>query len=238
MREPEAILGNAETRRLLDFRQPVAVLLAAVLHFVTDDEDPAGIVARIRGALAPGSYLAISHVNPSRPEDAARVEEVYRRANQPVTFRGLQQIAPFFDGFELVDPGVAHVADWRPDLADPDIDRHGGHGLSWISAASGASPMEERHEMDEMPRPADEARLRLDDLAALLDEHGVQTRPAAGDMVQVLAPEPAVALTGGWICARVDLGLFVFGPMLQYRFPFPRVGDIAGAIARAGASWS
>lgn len=140
LRAPTKILDDPATQELIDPSQPLGVLLVAILHFITEEEDPAGLVAQLRDALAPGSYLALSHVNPSRPGDAARVEAVYRQANRPVKFRGREQIAKFFDGFELIEPGIVHVAEWRPDLLDPDIDRQDGYGLSWILGGVGRVP--------------------------------------------------------------------------------------------------
>src|SRR4029450_7577743 len=73
-RKPDGILGHPEVRELIDFSQPVALLLMAILHFIPDDEDPFGIVARFRDALPVGSYLAISHGTrdiPARPDMSA-----------------------------------------------------------------------------------------------------------------------------------------------------------------------
>jgi SAM-dependent methyltransferase len=116
LREPEAILAHPEVRRLLDFARPVGVLLVAVLHFIRDEEDPAGIVARLRQALAPGSFLVISHATADfHPEVAAKVTEVYRQASAPLVLRSRAAIQRVFDGFDLVAPGLVQPAAWRPD---------------------------------------------------------------------------------------------------------------------------
>jgi S-adenosyl methyltransferase len=116
LREPEAILGHPEVRRLLDFTRPVAVLLVAVLHFLTDAEDPAGIVARLRDAMVPGSYLVLSHATGDfHPQVGAKVAEVYQQASAPLVLRSRSQIERFFDGFDLVAPGLVEPAAWRPD---------------------------------------------------------------------------------------------------------------------------
>jgi|SRR5450755_879703 SAM-dependent methyltransferase len=117
LRDPEKILAHDTTRRLIDFRQPVGLLLAAVLHFVADTEDPWRIVATLRDALAPGSYLVLSHAtNESKPAVAQAAEKVYNRsATTRVQTRSRAQILRFFDGFDLVDPGLVFIPQWRPD---------------------------------------------------------------------------------------------------------------------------
>ncbi|QFG27149.1 SAM-dependent methyltransferase [Actinomadura sp. WMMB 499] len=116
LRDPQSILGHAETRRLIDFDQPVAILLVAVLHFISNDSDPYGIVRRLCAAMAPGSYLAISHVTADpRPEQANGLRKVYRSTANPVTHRTRSQVDRFFDELEYVDPGLVYVPAWRPD---------------------------------------------------------------------------------------------------------------------------
>lgn len=120
LREPAVILQHPEVTSLLDFRKPVAVLCAAVLHFVPDEEKPHEIMAAYRDHLAPGSHLVITH-GPSgtREEDPSgyieSVTNVYRQASANLHVRSLPEIERFFDGFELVDPGVVWMTDWRPD---------------------------------------------------------------------------------------------------------------------------
>ncbi len=125
LRESAKILTAPETQLLIDFSQPVAVLLVAVLHFVPDSERPAQILATLRDALAPGSYLVICHgCRDAKPDVAAAVETVYssRVAAQP-SVRTREQIASFFDGFTLVDPGLVWLPEWRPDSPD-DVPEH------------------------------------------------------------------------------------------------------------------
>ena len=100
----------------------MALLLVAILHFITDAEDPAGIVATLRDALPPGSYLALSHgtqrFSPAghcRPGRRRRVREGHRPARTPQP----DQMAAFFDGFELVEPGLVQAPLWRPDGKPP-----------------------------------------------------------------------------------------------------------------------
>jgi SAM-dependent methyltransferase len=117
LREPDKILGDPETQLLLDFSRPVAVLLVAVLHFIPDAEDPARILGTLREALVPGSYLVICHsCRDADPELAAVGQAAYRKqvAGQ-LTVRGREEIARFFDGFTLVEPGLVWLPEWRPD---------------------------------------------------------------------------------------------------------------------------
>lgn len=131
MRQPEAILAHPELRSLLDLDQPVAVLMLLMLHFIPDDEDPFGVVTRLRDALAPGSYLTISHGTPDhRPGEGAR--QIH--ANAGATLRPREEILRFFDGFELVDPGLVLPTQWRPDGPDDTTNAAGG---MWIFAGVG-----------------------------------------------------------------------------------------------------
>ncbi|WP_300609397.1 SAM-dependent methyltransferase [Trebonia sp.] len=116
VRDPAAILNHPTTRALLDFGEPIALLLLAVLHFVTDDEKPADIVAVLRDALPPGSYLALSHVTKDfRSQAAEAAAAVYNQATSTVTLRSHLVISSFFDGFKLVEPGLVQLPLWRPD---------------------------------------------------------------------------------------------------------------------------
>jgi hypothetical protein len=126
LREPEVLLGHAELRELIDFDQPIALLLMAILHFFDDDEDPFGIVARFRDALPAGSYLAISHGTRDIPdrsdlspaamaEMGAKVERLYQLTTASLVTRTRAQVERFFAGFELLDPGVVEIQLWRPD---------------------------------------------------------------------------------------------------------------------------
>lgn len=121
LREPSDVLGDPAVTRLIDFSQPVAVLILSVLHFVSDKEDPYQIVAGYRDRLAPGGYLVITAgssdgVDPAIAQEAA---DLYRSAGTPVTARSGEQIIKFFTGCDLVEPGLVNVEQWRP---DPDTD--------------------------------------------------------------------------------------------------------------------
>ena len=121
LRRPAEILRHPEVLARLDFTQPVGVLCACALHFVPDEEKPHEIIAGYRDALAPGSYLAITHGSTAEtPEDdpdglVESVRSVYRNASAQLHVRPVKEIGRFFDGFQILDPGVLWMANWRPD---------------------------------------------------------------------------------------------------------------------------
>jgi hypothetical protein len=133
LRDPRAILDHPEVRRAIDFDEPVAVLLVAVVHFVPDAQDPYGIVATLRDALPTGSYLVLSHatgdIHEDRRKDAAAV---YNKASATMNLRPHAQVLDFFGDFTLLDPGLVRVTHWRPDEPpkrdDPPIGIYGGVG--------------------------------------------------------------------------------------------------------------
>ena len=111
-----SVLGHPETRRMIDFAQPVGVLMVALLHFVPEAADPAGVVAGYREAVVSGSFLAISHgTGDQQGERAPSMEQLYARSANPLVSRDHATIEAFFTGFDLVEPGVVFVPEWRPD---------------------------------------------------------------------------------------------------------------------------
>jgi hypothetical protein len=137
MRQPERILAHPTVQQMIDFSQPVAVLFVSVLHFITDDEDPWGIVSAMTEPLIPGSYLTLSHGDLNGPptDVVADVQESYKNASAPGVFRDRDALTRFFDGFELVDPGLVHTTEWRADEAERA--RPGGE---WMLAGVGRKP--------------------------------------------------------------------------------------------------
>jgi S-adenosyl methyltransferase len=121
LRDPGAIVAHPRVRDMIDFTQPVAVLLIAILHFITDEEDPAAIVATLRDAFAPGSFLALSHATADfhPPGAVGQAVAVYENATAPFVPRSLDQVAAFFDGFDLAEPGLVQAPLWRPDGRRP-----------------------------------------------------------------------------------------------------------------------
>jgi SAM-dependent methyltransferase len=127
VRSPDAVLDAPEIRRLLDFDQPIAVLMLALLHFIPDTDDPAGLVARYRTALTPGSYLAITHATgDSRPAEMRALEKLYATSSNPAVARTTAWITGLFDGFALVEPGTVYVPEWQPDTS-LDVPSHPEH---------------------------------------------------------------------------------------------------------------
>jgi len=115
-RRPDDILSDPALTGLLDLEQPVAVLMVALLHFVADEDDPAGMIARYRDALAPGSHLVVSHASQDGERERGRDHQgLYQRSGTPMTMRSREEVARFFDGFELVEPGLVYLMEWRPD---------------------------------------------------------------------------------------------------------------------------
>jgi len=118
LRDPAAILAHPRARRLLDRSRPIALILAAVLHFIPDDDEAAlGAVRDLTAALPAGSYLVISHgtYDGASSDMLAQLARLYAATIHPLGFRSRAQLAPFFDGFELVSPGIVFAPVWRPD---------------------------------------------------------------------------------------------------------------------------
>jgi hypothetical protein len=115
LRDPGNILREAG--RTLDFTRPVAIMLIAVMHLIVDADDPYGIVGRLKAAMAPGSYLALSQV--ASDIETEQVAEARRRYNslarETQRHRTQAEVTSFFDGLHLVEPGVVPVQRWRPD---------------------------------------------------------------------------------------------------------------------------
>ena len=119
VREPDKLLdrlgsANTELAGFLDFAQPIGLILSAVIHHVLDEEDPYGIVACYTDALAPGSYLQLTHFCDSSQEARAN-EQVLKKSLGRGQVRSREQIARFFDGLDLVEPGLVYLPEWRPD---------------------------------------------------------------------------------------------------------------------------
>jgi len=120
---PEEILQAPEVRRMIDFDKPVAILVVATLHFIPDEAGPAAAMARLREAMAPGSYLVISHMEVSADHgvgkqprsQAARDLGEAQKGTLWGPARGREEIAEFFGDLTLVEPGLVDVWDWRPD---------------------------------------------------------------------------------------------------------------------------
>lgn len=119
VQDPEAILADPEVRKLLDFTEPTAVMLVAILHFVTDDEGPADIVHRLMAAWPAGSYLALSHLTADSSAEVHQAVQPYNQATSPMIPRTKAKVESLFAGLTFVEPGLVYAPAWRP---DPDTD--------------------------------------------------------------------------------------------------------------------
>ncbi|MEU6140723.1 SAM-dependent methyltransferase [Streptomyces sp. NPDC047081] len=136
LRKPQEILAGDEVERLIDLNRPVALLLVAILHFVEDADDPYEAVAELRDALAPGSLLVLTHASyegiPLPPERAAGTVDVYKDIRNPLIMRSREEIARFFEGYDMVEPGLVPMPEWRPETAPEDEDPYAFSGFAGV----------------------------------------------------------------------------------------------------------
>ena len=123
LRQQETVLSHPSVRQHLDFEKPVAVLLLSILHFISDDDDPPGIVAAVRDALAPGSYLVIGHVTHDDAPDSmvSGAVAAFAKTSASIWPRTAVQIRRLFSGFDLVEPGLVPAHIWQPDLGESPV---------------------------------------------------------------------------------------------------------------------
>lgn len=114
IRHLDDLLGHPELRKLLNFDEPVAVLMLAILHAIPDTDDPGGLVARVRDTVVPGSYLVVSHATHElRVRESRKMENLSKETTTALSMRSRDEITGFLDGLELVDPGMTWVSEWR-----------------------------------------------------------------------------------------------------------------------------
>lgn len=134
LRRPWDIIDDATVARLIDWSEPVALLMAAILHFVTDEENPREIIATFRDLMVPGSYLVLSHVSHGEsPDVVEEAAHVWDNVRSHVTLRTPREIEDLFSGFDLVPPGLVTTTEWGTDAPAPT-----GQGL--VLAAVGRVP--------------------------------------------------------------------------------------------------
>lgn len=122
LRSPEWILEHPLVQELIDFEQPVAVLMVAILHFVSEEEDPLGVVEQVMDVLPSGSHLVISHTVDESPREVMDVaRKGFRLAGAMLTPRTREEVSHFFTGLELVEPGVVDVWRWRPEQMQAEL---------------------------------------------------------------------------------------------------------------------
>jgi O-methyltransferase involved in polyketide biosynthesis len=132
VREPEELLKRLTG--LIDFDEPVAFLMLAILHFIPDDV-AYDVVAKLRKASAPGSRLVISHAVDTTPDTTPQAVEIYKKATAALSLRTHEEILRFFEGYELADPGLTYPNGWRPD--DPAAP---GNGVDFGYVGVGRKP--------------------------------------------------------------------------------------------------
>ncbi|WP_369264427.1 SAM-dependent methyltransferase [Streptomyces sp. R35] len=134
--KPQEILASPQVQRLIDLNRPVALLLVAILHFVEDADDPYSAVAELRDALAPGSLLVVTHASyegiPLPAERAEGTVDVYKSIRNPLIMRTRDEIAQFFEGYDMVEPGLVPMPNWRPDTAPEDEDPYSFSGFAGV----------------------------------------------------------------------------------------------------------
>ncbi|WP_168221040.1 SAM-dependent methyltransferase [Actinomadura sp. WMMA1423] len=136
LRRPEELLADPRLNELIDLGEPVGLLLVAVLHFVHDEDDPAGLVGRLADRLPPGSHVVVSHGYDGGmdPGDTEHSQAVYRRSKLPIYSRGPEEVARCFTGLEILEPGIVWVPQWgRPPLAGPARDPQMSHFIGAVA---------------------------------------------------------------------------------------------------------
>ncbi|WP_432929391.1 SAM-dependent methyltransferase [Microbispora sp. CA-135349] len=139
LREPDTILSHPEVQAVIDFDRPVAVILAGVMHFITDQENPYDLVERFKAAVPSGSRLLLSHITLDFAPQV-RSEELskpYDKSTAPMVSRSHAEVAKFFEGWQLVDPGIVEVVQWRPDERQEHIP---GGGHAWAYGGIAVKP--------------------------------------------------------------------------------------------------
>ncbi|MEO3802052.1 SAM-dependent methyltransferase [Nonomuraea sp. B1E8] len=133
LRQPEKILSDPAVQGVLDFTRPVAVILAGVLHFITDEENPYGVVEQLKAAVPSGSHLLLSHITLDFADHLSREEATkpYDNSSAPMVPRTHDETLRFFEGWDLVDPGLVEVVTWRPDPVEYQEQIPGGHAWAY-----------------------------------------------------------------------------------------------------------
>ncbi len=115
MSEPEALLADAELTGLIDFSQPAALMFLSILHFIPDETDPAGLIARLHAPFPSGSHVAISHATPDAVREVSDAERDFDRATEQAHVRSRVEVMKLIAGLEVIPPGLVWLPEWRPD---------------------------------------------------------------------------------------------------------------------------
>lgn len=137
LRKPGDILRDPELSKLIDLDEPVGLLLVAVMHFIPDEEDPAGLIGQLMDALPSGSHIALSHATADSRPESVQGEKVYERATAQARARSRDQVLAMVAGLDLVDPGLVWAPQWRP---EPDIGPDDDPGRSHVYVVVARKP--------------------------------------------------------------------------------------------------
>ncbi|WP_329235755.1 SAM-dependent methyltransferase [Actinoallomurus sp. NBC_01490] len=124
LREPERLLEAPELRAEIDFDRPIGLLLCGIVHYISDEEDPAGLIARLVAALPSGSHVFLHHLVQAGTPGEKAAEAAMRQGMGRGFFRTPDQVRAFLDGLELVEPGLVRVPDWRPNGTEDSAEEH------------------------------------------------------------------------------------------------------------------
>jgi O-methyltransferase involved in polyketide biosynthesis len=128
IRAPEEIFADETTQRLIDWDQPVCLLLITVMHFIGPDDDPEGLLEQYRARLAPGSWMGLTHgtcredAPPVQAAEVRRFVEAYKDTSNPAWLRSDEELLPWFGGWPLLEPGLTSLPDWRPATEPTSLD--------------------------------------------------------------------------------------------------------------------
>ena len=136
--KPDELLADPALRDTIDFSEPVGLLLCGVVHYVSDEEDPAGIIARLTAPLPSGSHVFLHHLVQAGTPGEKAAETAMRQGMGRGYFRTPEQVGRFLDGLDLVKPGLVRVPDWRPDGSEGSAEDH--PVLRLAVAAAGRKP--------------------------------------------------------------------------------------------------
>ncbi|WP_370946388.1 SAM-dependent methyltransferase [Amycolatopsis sp. cg5] len=140
IRKPHEVFRDPTVSRLIDWDEPVCVLMITVMHFVGPDDDPEGLIAQYRSKLAPGSWIGLTHAAckdsapPDRAAEVHRFIDAYKDTSNPAWMRTDEEILPWFGGWPLLEPGMTSLPDWRP-TADPNPIEAQTRHFAWCAVA-------------------------------------------------------------------------------------------------------
>jgi hypothetical protein len=132
LRAPAEILADPELRRLIDFDEPTAFLFLSMLHFVSDEDDPAGLIAQLIDPFPAGSHVVISHGTPDGVPGVRDAERSFDEATARAHVRTRAEVMKLIAGLDMVEPGMVWVPDWRP---EPGSDAESGKSIYWAVVA-------------------------------------------------------------------------------------------------------